>query len=78
MSNNRKYVILNKDEVDGVDFNKVFEDDADSLCYNFDGTKTFVKYTGFKPRFLFGKDVHPHAEFLEILRSVEWSGPPPE
>ena len=44
MFENRKYVIIDKDEVSSVDFSKVLETSADTLRYSLDGSKTFVKY----------------------------------
>ena len=74
----RKYVIINADEVDSVDFNQVDETSADTIRYNIAGDKTFVKYEGAKPRFLYGKDVYTHSEILAILATSAWSDPMPE
>ena len=78
----RKYVIINADEVSSVDFSQVEETSADTLRYNVSpaGTKTFVKYDGAKPRFLYGKDTYTHSEILTILATSEWTDPnfPPE
>ena len=49
MYENRKYVIIDKDDVSSVDFSKVLETSADTLRYSNDGNKTFVKYEGNKP-----------------------------
>lgn len=76
---NRKYVIIDSDEVSSVDFSQVFETSADTVRYNLAGTQTFVKYVGTKPRFLYGKDTYTHSEILTILATDEWSDPnPPE
>ena len=76
----RKYVIINADEVDSVDFSQVDETSADTIRYSLDGTKTFVKYDGAKPSFLYGKDTYTHSEILTILATDEWTDPdfPPE
>ena len=42
----RKYVIINADEVDSVDFSKVDETSADTVRFSTDGSQTFVKYEG--------------------------------
>lgn len=55
----RNYVIINANEVDSVDFSQVDETSADTIRYSLDGTKTFVKYDGAKPSFLYGKDTTP-------------------
>ena len=74
MLENRKWVIIDKDEVSSVDFSKVLETSADTLRYSNDGNKTFVKYEGSKPSFLYGKTVLNHSEILAILNEVdgEW------
>jgi len=45
----RKYVIITSSDVSSVDFTKVEETSAETLRWNNDKTKTFVKYTGSKP-----------------------------
>ena len=74
MFDNRKYVIIDKDDVSSVDFSKVLETSADTLRYSTDDSKTFVKYEGNKPSFLTGKTAYSHSEILAILDDVdgEW------
>jgi len=74
MFDNRKWVIISKDDVSSVDFSKVMERSADTLRYSTDGNKTFVKYEGNKPSFLSGKTVYTHSQILAILNDVdgEW------
>ena len=79
---NKKYVIIDSDEVSSVDFSQVFETSAQTLRYNIDpaGTKTFVKFEGSTPDFLDGKTQYTHSEILTILATDEWTdpdGPPP-
>ena len=50
-----KYVIINKEELDSVDFEMVIEDSIDSLRYSLDENKTILKYRGLTPKFLEGK-----------------------
>ena len=73
----RKYVIIKSDEVSSVDFSKVDETSADTIRYSVDGTKTFVKYDGAKPTFLYGKDTYTHSQILTILATDEWTDPNP-
>ena len=54
--NNNKYTIITKEEVASVDFSQVLETSANTLRYNNDGTKTFVKFEGDTPSFLNGKN----------------------
>ena len=62
----RKYVIINADEVDSVDFSKVDETSADTVRFSTDGSQTFVKYEGDQPSFLNGKQEYTHSEILTI------------
>ena len=70
--NNRKYVIITKAEVASVDFSQVLETSANTLRYNNDGTKTFVKFEGNTPSFLNGKTQYTHDEILTELNKSEW------
>jgi hypothetical protein len=77
----RKYVIINADEVDSVDFSQVDETSADTIRYSVDGSLTFVKFdTDTTPSFLEGKTQYSHSEILTILATDEWTDPdfPPE
>ncbi len=73
----RKYVIINVDEVDSVDFSKVEETSESTLRFSLDGSKTFVKYEGAKPGFLYGKDTYTHSEILAVLSGDEWTSDEP-
>lgn len=74
----RKYVIINADEVDSVDFNQVDETSENTIRYNLDGTKTFVKFdSDITPAFLEGKTQYSHSEILAILATDEWTDPNP-
>ena len=66
----RKYVILNANEVSSIDFSKVDETSADTLAYNNDNTQTFVKFIGDTPSFLEGKTQHTLEEMIVILDDV--------
>ena len=72
MYENRKYVIITKEEVASIDFTKVIETSVDTLRYSLDGNKTFVKYNGNQPSFLAGKDELTHSEILTELAKSEW------
>ena len=75
MFENRKWVIIDKDDVSSVDFSKVLETSADTLRYSTNGNETFVKYEGSQPSFLTGKTELNHSEILAILNDTdgEWS-----
>jgi len=70
----KKYVIITSDDVSSVDFTKVQETSADTLRWNKDNTKTFVKFEGDTPSFLTGKTQYTYSEILTILNDVngEW------
>ena len=70
----RKYVIITSDDVSSVDFTKVEETSVETLRWNNDKTKTFVKYTGSKPGFLYGKTTYSIDQLLTILNveDGEW------
>jgi hypothetical protein len=68
----RKYVILESSEVSSVDFSKVLEDSSNTLRYNNNNTKTFVKYTGDQPDFLNGKTELTYTEIITELAKSEW------
>ena len=61
------YVILNTSDVSSIDFSQIKESSADTLRYNKDGTKTYVKFTGSTPTFLSGKTQYNHSEIISIL-----------
>ena len=70
----KKYVIITNDEINSVDFTKVQETSAQTLRWNIDQTKTFVKFNGDTPSFLTGKTQYTNDEILAILDDVdgEW------
>ena len=72
MLENRKYVIINASDVSSIDFDKVIERDEETLRYNNDGTKTFVKFEGDTPEFLSGKTQYTYSEILTELNKSEW------
>ena len=71
----RTYCIIDQADVADVDFSQVFETSAATLRYNVAGDKTFVKYEGTKPRFLYGKDTYTHSQIMTILATDEWTPP---
>ena len=70
----KKYVIITSDDVSSVDFSKVQETSVDTLRWNKDNTKTFVKFTGDTPSFLNGKTQYTYSEILTTLNDTngEW------
>ena len=74
---NKKYVIINSDDVPNVDFSQVFETSAQTLRFSLDESQTFVKFEGSTPDFLEGKTQYTHSEMLGILSGQEWTDPDP-
>ena len=70
----RQYVILNATEANAIDFSQVLETSFETLRWNNDSTKTFVKYEGETPAWLEGKTTYTQAEMLNILNNPdgEW------
>tara|TARA_R100000700_G_scaffold19514_1_gene26162 strand:+ start:375 stop:596 length:222 start_codon:yes stop_codon:yes gene_type:complete len=66
------YVILTASEVSSIDFSKVLEDSANTLRYNNDNTKTFVKFKGDTPSFLNDKTILNKTEMFSELKKEEW------
>tara|TARA_R110000824_G_scaffold281585_1_gene469916 strand:- start:21 stop:257 length:237 start_codon:yes stop_codon:yes gene_type:complete len=70
----RKYVIINADEVDSVNFSQVDETSENTVRYSTDGSLTFVKFdTDTTPSFLDGKTQYTHSEILAILATDAWT-----
>ena len=67
----RKYTILTSSETSTIDFSQVLETSLNTLRYNKDRTKTFVKYEGPQPSFLSGKTEYTHSEISTILNDVD-------
>ena len=64
-----KYVIIDKEEVQHVNWLQVCETNEDSLRYNINADKTFVKFNGDTPSFLEGKTILTKEEILAILNN---------
>ena len=73
MFENRKWVIITRDEIGSIDFSQVIESSVNTLRYSLDGSKTFVKYEGSKPSFLTGKTELSHSQILTELVKDEWT-----
>lgn len=72
----RKYVIINSDEVDSVNFNQVDETNESTLRFSLNGSLTFVKFdSDTTPSFLEGKTQYSHSEVIDILATEEWTPP---
>ena len=67
----KKYVIIEKNYVDSIDFQHVLETSKATLRYNLDGTKTIIKFIGDVPDFLDGDKIYSHSEIIEIINNPD-------
>ena len=67
----KKYVIIEKEHVDSIEFKHVLETSESTLRYSLDGTKTIVKFIGEVPSFLDGDKIYSHSEILEIINNPD-------
>jgi|14_taG_2_1085336.scaffolds.fasta_scaffold00745_2 hypothetical protein len=65
------FTILNRDEIDIIDYTLIHDTDENSLRWSLDGTKTFVQYND-KPRFLEDRESIPGEIFGQMLNTPEW------
>jgi hypothetical protein len=79
---NTYYIIIPSTYVQNINFEQVLETSVDTLRFNNDQTKTFVKYQGENPPDIAsealvvdGRTIHSHSQILEILNSPEWISP---
>lgn len=78
---NRRFVIFEVTELPLIDFNQVYETDADTVRKSVDGTKTFVKYDLPEPSSVTAlttkSQEYTYEEILQILNTPEWTEPYP-
>ena len=75
----RRFVIFNVTELNKINFNQVFETDADTVRKSVDETKTFVKYDIPQPTSVASltskSQEYTYDEILNILATPEWTSP---
>ena len=78
MQEEKKYVIINTDEVEDIDFSKTNHKNAKYLRLNKEGTKCVVGYRGDQPDFFTGKQEYTEQEIYTLTNSDtnEWYIPP--
>jgi hypothetical protein len=78
---NRRFVIFEVTELPLIDFNQVYETDADTVRKSVDETKTFVKYDLPEPSSVTTlttkSQEYTYDEILQILSTPEWTEPYP-
>jgi len=67
----KKYVIINKNMVEAIDFKQVIETSKSTLRYSLDGSQTIVKFIGKIPSFLEGETIYSHSEIIEIINNPD-------
>jgi len=67
----KKYVIIDSSEVDNINFDEVLQTSKETLRYNLDGTKTFVKWEGETPDYFFSTNTYTNEELLEIINNID-------
>ncbi|QDP49668.1 MAG: hypothetical protein Unbinned4026contig1003_31 [Prokaryotic dsDNA virus sp.] len=70
-----KYTILNKEELENVNFTEVLETSANTLRYNNANTEFILKFEGDTPIFLVDKQLYDYEGIMQILNSPEWTQP---
>lgn len=75
----QKYIIIPSTSINNINFDQILETSIETLRFNNDQTKTFVKYNGniipdiaSEALTINGKTIHSHSEILEILSTEEW------
>jgi homogentisate 1,2-dioxygenase len=78
---NRRFVIFEVTELPLIDFNQVYETNADTVRKSVDETKTFVKYDLPEPSSVTTlttkSQEYTYDEILQILSTPEWTEPYP-
>lgn len=77
MYENRQFAVFLVSELDKINFNEVLETSKDTLRYNTDKTKTFVKWDGEtvppSVQTLTSAEYYTYEEILELLTTSEWT-----
>lgn len=74
MGSSKQFAIINSDEVDNIDFSQVLETSKETLRWNNDRTKTFVKFYGDTPESVRQncQGIYTEEGFLKLLKTDEW------
>ena len=67
----KKYVIINRNLVEAIDFKQVIETSESTLRYSLDGTQTIIKFIGEIPSFLDGEKIYSPDEIIEIINNPD-------
>ena len=75
---NRKYVIIDSNEVNNMDFSQLLNTSSDGLRYKIDSSQTFVKFKGDTPSFLSGKTQYTVEQLKTIVNNASNGWPQPD
>jgi hypothetical protein len=78
MFSNRKWVIVDYDDINDEMIQNAMQISKDSLRKSLDGTKGLLKWEGETPSCFEGMTIYNHSEILEILRGSDWTEGIPE
>tara|TARA_R100000664_G_C2704028_1_gene103295 strand:- start:507 stop:737 length:231 start_codon:yes stop_codon:yes gene_type:complete len=67
----KKYVIIEKEYIESIDFKKVVETSKSTLRYSLDGEKTIIKFIGEIPSFLEGMKIYSHKEIIKEINNSD-------
>jgi len=68
---NKKYIILNTSELDGLDFNELTTTSRDSARKNLAEDKVIVSYIGTTPSSLSGKTEYTDEQIMTIVDNID-------
>ena len=73
----RKYLIIQTSQINLVNFNEVLETSPETMRFNVDNSKTFVKWDGEDPSFIVNlsntEGPYNYDQFMVILNTAEWT-----
>ena len=75
---NRKYVIIDSNEVSSMDFAQLLNNSNNGLRYKVDNSQTFVKFEGSTPSFLNSKTQYTVEQLKTILNNAANGWPQPD
>ena len=67
----KKYVIIEKEYIESIDFKKVVETSKSTLRYSLDGQKTIIKFISEIPSFLEGMKIYSHKEIIKEINNSD-------
>lgn len=68
----KKYVIINTDNLDTVEFNLLEQNNLSTCRQSLDKSLTLLSFYGNTPSFLEGLTEYNNSEIIEIVTSSDW------